>query len=179
MVNAGGGQLQDKNGHLLLWSKGWPYAHVLVCNAGGQLGDDIPEGGPMDVEGLDPLFFIPGAQDDPLPPVGAGGVGLELELSDLKVIQEHPSILGVLDGLVLIGHVKVGGLVQDAWLVQGVMCGSTQDIQLLARGWMKLCEMVTCCCIISRWGTQDVLQPLARVTQGNKQDTVQLLGLFV
>ncbi|KYO40059.1 hypothetical protein Y1Q_0006592 [Alligator mississippiensis] len=77
---AEGGQLHDSDRHLLLQTH---------------------------VEGLDPPFVIPGAQANPFPPVAAGGANPELDLVGLEVVLEHPGVHGILDGLVVVGHVKV------------------------------------------------------------------------
>lgn len=41
------------------------------------------------MEVLEPLFIIPGAQDDSLLPVDAGDAGPKLALSHLEVVPEH------------------------------------------------------------------------------------------
>ncbi|KYO20104.1 hypothetical protein Y1Q_0010685 [Alligator mississippiensis] len=100
-----GGQLHDGNGHLFLWSKEWSHADDLACDVGDQLGDDIHEGGLANVEGLDPLFIVPGLQNDLLPPVGSGGAGPESVHDGLGVVPECLGIHGVLCDLVLISTI--------------------------------------------------------------------------
>ncbi|KYO21975.1 hypothetical protein Y1Q_0000621 [Alligator mississippiensis] len=92
-------------------SEAWPHVDILVHDVGGNLGDDIREGGPTHAEGLSPLFIVPGTQDNLLPPIAAGGMGPELVLDSLEVVPEHPAIHGILD--VFVSHMKVGGPVQD------------------------------------------------------------------
>lgn len=73
---AGGGQLHDTDGHLLLRSEEWTYADVLVHDEGGHQGSN--ESCLVHVEESGPLFVIPGLQVNPLPPVITGGTGPEL-----------------------------------------------------------------------------------------------------
>lgn len=77
------------------------YVDILACNVGGQLDDYIHERGPAHVEGLDSLLVISDAEDDPLPPLAAGGKGPEPALNGLKVVPECPRIHGVLGCLIL------------------------------------------------------------------------------
>lgn len=79
---------------------------------GGHLGNDIHEGGPVHAKDMDPLLVVPGAQDDPLPPVAAGGAGPIATLNGLAVVPEHPGDHGILGGF--INHVKGGSPIQDA-----------------------------------------------------------------
>lgn len=150
-----GGQLHGGNDHPLLQSEGWPQIDILACDVGGQLDNNVHEGGLVHAESLDPLFAIPGVQDNPLPPVIAGGTdpnGLEVMPGTLGGLH------GTLAGLVLVSHMKVSSPVQVAWWVQGTVDCPTQEIWLLA--WSnKLHPMVSSCSIISR------------VVQGDKQDT--------
>lgn len=53
---------------------------------GSHLCDNFHEGDPERVEDLDPLFIIPGVQDNSFPPVAARGVGPELLLDGLEVV---------------------------------------------------------------------------------------------
>lgn len=102
MVSAGGVQLHDGDSHLLPQNEGCPNADVLVHSVGGHLGNNVHKGGLENVESLDPLFTIPGVFDSLLLPVSAGGTGPEPELDGLEVVPEHPSIHGVLCGLILV-----------------------------------------------------------------------------
>ncbi|KYO19100.1 hypothetical protein Y1Q_0019022 [Alligator mississippiensis] len=114
-VTAKGNQLHDDDGHMLLQSEGWLHANILAQDVKLHLVDDIHEGGPAHAEYLKPLFSIPGAQDDWLSPIGASFMGPE-PVFDGLVEPEHPSLHGILDGLdglILVGHTKASGPVQD------------------------------------------------------------------
>lgn len=74
----------------------------------------------------DPLFIMPSSQNDLSPQVAAGGAGPGLLLDNLEMVPEHPGVCGVIDGLLLFGHMEVTGLVQDA------VGGTTWDSWLLA-----------------------------------------------
>ncbi|KYO40188.1 hypothetical protein Y1Q_0000036 [Alligator mississippiensis] len=58
---------------------------------------------------------VRGIQNDPLPPVTAGGMVPELTLNRLEVVPKHLSIHGILGDLVLIGHMEVSDPGQKAW----------------------------------------------------------------
>lgn len=68
---------------------------------GGGLGDNVHEGGPAHVEGLDSLFVIPGVY--------------------LEVVPEHLIIHGILGGLVLLSHVELSSKAQDTLWAQGTV----------------------------------------------------------
>lgn len=90
-----------------------PQADLLVSDVEGQLSDDVCEGSLMHAKGLDSLFIAQGFQDNLFLPVIAG-MGPELVLNGLEVLPEHPSIHGILDVFILVSHIEVGDLVQDA-----------------------------------------------------------------
>lgn len=141
---------------------------------GGHLGDNICEGGLVHAEGLEPLFDIPGAQDNPHPP---GGAVPEMALNHLEVVPECPGIHGILDGLILIGRIKVSGQVQGIWQVWDAEGGQAWDNKLVAH--RHECMRHNKPLPNQVWvGTSDVPQPLARVTQGDHQDSLKLPSLL-
>lgn len=81
---------------------------------GGHLYGSVKEGGLVNAEGLDPLFVIPSVQDNLLPPFTADGIGPKLVLDSLEVVPERPSIHAFLSGLILVSHLEVTDLIQDA-----------------------------------------------------------------
>lgn len=117
------------------------------------------------MEGLDLPFVFPGAQDNPLSPVTACGIGPVPVLNCLENPSDH--------GLFLVGHIEVNSLVQDAWWVQG---GPIWDGQLLAHGHEDACHGNP---LLHQFqvGVHGVSQPLARVILADKQDLLQILGL--
>lgn len=59
------------------------------------------------MEVLQPLFVIPGAQDDPFPPVAAGLGGSKLPLDGLEVLPKHTKISGIQEGLSFLCQMEV------------------------------------------------------------------------
>lgn len=98
------------------------------------MGNDVREGDPAHAESVDPLFVIPGVQDDLLSLAAAGGMGPELAVSALEVVPKHPCIHSILGGLVLTDQLEVVGPGQSTWWAQGVVGGSKWDGWLLAWG---------------------------------------------
>lgn len=94
-------------------------------------------------------------------------------LDGLEVVQEYPGIHGVFDGLILNDHVKVSGPAQDSWQAWDAVGRHAWDVQLLTQGHEATSHGDQ---IMYRWA--HVLHPLARVTWGDKQDILQLLGLL-
>ncbi|KYO45864.1 hypothetical protein Y1Q_0021498 [Alligator mississippiensis] len=85
----------------------------IQVGTGWHLDDNIHEDDPAHAEGLDPLFIIPGTQNEPHPPVAVDGMGPELVVNGLEVVTEHPIIHSILEGLTLIGYMKVSGPGQE------------------------------------------------------------------
>lgn len=77
----------------------------------------------------------------------AGGPELML---GLEVVPEHPSVHGVLDGLVFISPVKVAGPLQDTWQVQGVL-GAPHGVSNCWLWGMKTSATATSCWVVSMW----------------------------
>lgn len=90
------------------------------------------------------------------------------------MVPEHPNIHDILGGFFLVGHLEVG--VPVAWQAQGAIAGTAQDVQLLAWGQEAAIHGNQLLGHI-QIAMQYVLQPLARVAQGDKQDMPQILGL--
>lgn len=94
----------------------------------GLVGDNVHEGALEHRKGLDPLFLVPGTQDNSLTPVAACGMEPESVLNCQKVVPEHLSIHDILSGHILIHHMKVSSTVQDAWWVKVVVGGPAQNV---------------------------------------------------